>query len=195
MVWGVSRQGWWFGEMTALFLVVSVILGVLLGIPEKVFVDKFTTGAGELIGVGLIIGVARAVNMILDQGAVSDTILFKLSSMVDGMNSSIFIILMMFIFVILGFFINSSSGLATLSIPIIAPLADAVGLPREVIISAYIFGLGMISFITPTGLILATLDMVDVTYDKWLKLVMPLMGILTVLSMILLLIQANVSAI
>ena len=181
--------------MTALFLVVSVILGVLLGIPEKVFVDKFTTGAGELIGVGLIIGVARAVNMILDQGAVSDTILFKLSSMVDGMNSSIFIILMMFIFVILGFFINSSSGLATLSIPIIAPLADAVGLPREVIISAYIFGLGMISFITPTGLILATLDMVDVTYDKWLKLVMPLMGILTVLSMILLLIQANVSAI
>ena len=194
MVWGVSKQGWWFGEMTALFLVVAVILGVLLGIPEKVFVDKFIGGAGELIGVGLIIGVARAVNMILDAGAVSDTILFKLSSLVGGMNPSIFIILMMFIFVILGFFINSSSGLATLSIPIIAPLADAVGLPREVIISAYIFGLGMISFITPTGLILATLDLVDVTYDKWLKFVMPLMGILTVLSIILLLIQANVSA-
>lgn len=194
MVWGVSKQGWWFGEMTALFLVAAVIIGVVLGIPEKTFVSKFIGGAGDLVGVGLIIGVARGVNMILDQGAVSDTILYKLSSLVEGMNPSIFIVLMMFIFVILGFFINSSSGLATLSIPIIAPLADAVGLPREVIISAYIFGLGMISFITPTGLVLATLDMVDVTYDKWLKLVMPLMGILAVLSIVLLLIQANVSA-
>lgn len=194
MVIGVSKLGWWFGEMTALFLVGAVILGFVLGIPEKTFVAKFTAGAGDLVGVALIIGVARAVNMVLTEGMVSDTILYGLTSVVDGMSPSIFIILMMFIFVILGFFINSSSGLATLSIPIVAPLADAVGLPRDVIISAYIFGLGMISFITPTGLILATLDMVDVTYDKWLKFVMPLMGILTVLSMVILLVQANVSA-
>jgi uncharacterized ion transporter superfamily protein YfcC len=194
MVVGVSKLGWWFGEMTALFLVGSIVLGILLGIPEKMFVEKFIGGAGDLIGVGLIIGVARAVNLVLDEGMVSDSILYGLSSVVEGMNPSMFIILMLFVFVILGFFINSSSGLAVLSIPIIAPLADAVGLPRDVIISAYIFGLGMISFITPTGLILATLNMVDVTYDKWLKFVMPLMGILTVLSMAILLIQANVSA-
>lgn len=194
MVVGVSKLGWWFGEMTALFLVGSIVLGILLGIPEKMFVEKFIGGAGDLIGVGLIIGVARAVNLVLDEGMVSDSILYGLSSVVEGMNPSMFIILMLFVFVILGFFINSSSGLAVLSIPIIAPLADAVGLPRDVIISAYIFGLGMISFITPTGLILATLNMIDVTYDKWLKFVMPLMGILTVLSMAILLIQANVSA-
>lgn len=193
MIYGVSRLGWWFGEMTALFLVSSVIIGVLLRIPEKMFVEKFVGGAADLMGVALVVGIARAVNLILESGNVSDTILYSLSSGVAGMNPSLFIILMMFIFVILGFFINSSSGLAVLSIPIIAPLADAVGLPRDVIISAYIFGLGMISFITPTGLVLASLEMVDVTYEKWLKLVMPLMGILTVLSIVLLLIQANMA--
>lgn len=192
MVWGVSSQDWWFGEMTALFLVSAVVIGIIfLRIPEKIFVDKFIGGAGELVGVALVVGLARGVNIILENGNISDSILHGLSGVVEGMNPSLFIIVMMFVFVILGFFINSSSGLAVLSIPIMAPLADAVGLPREVIISAYIFGLGMISFITPTGLILATLDLVTVTYDRWLKFCMPLMGILAVFSAILLLIQAN----
>lgn len=193
MIWGVALQGWWFEEMTALFLVAAVIIGIALKIPEKIFVSKFISGAGELIGVGLIIGVARAVNIILETGNISDTILHTLSGVVQGFNPWLFIIIMMLIFVILGFFVSSSSGLATLSIPIIAPLADAVGLPRDIIITAYLFGLGIISFITPTGLILATLDMVDVTYNKWLKFVMPLIFILTALSIILLLIQVTIS--
>lgn len=193
MIWGVAIAGWWFEEMTAIFLVDSVLIGIVLGMPEKVFVSQFIKGAGELIGVGLIIGVARAVNIILETGNVSDTILYKLSFLVEGMNQWLFIIIMMFIFVVLGFFISSSSGLATLAIPIIAPLADAVGLPRDVIISAYIFGLGIISFITPTGLILATLDLVEVTYNKWLKFVMPLIIILTILSIVILLIQVSFS--
>lgn len=193
MVYGVAIKGWWFEEMTALFLVASVIIGFVLKVPEREFVSKFIEGAGGLIGVGLVIGIARAVNIILETGNVSDTILYKLSNIVSGMNPYLFIVIMMLIFVVLGFFINSSSGLATLAIPIIAPLADAVGMPREIIISAYIFGLGMISFITPTGLILATLDLVDVTYNKWIKFVLPLMGILTLLSMILLVLQVAFS--
>lgn len=193
MVYGVAIKGWWFEEMTVLFLVTSVIIGIVLRVSEKEFVSKFIEGAGGLIGVGLVIGIARAVNIILETGKVSDTILYKLSGIVSGMNPFLFIVIMMLIFVVLGFFINSSSGLATLSIPIIAPLADAVGMPREIIISAYIFGLGMISFITPTGLILATLDLVDVTYNKWIKFVLPLMGILTVLRMILLILQVAFS--
>ena len=107
------------------------------------------------------------------------------------MDKNIFIILMLIIFIILGFFIPSSSGLAVLSIPIMAPLADTVGLPRDVIVSAYQFGQGLISFITPTGLILATLAMVDVTYNKWLKFIMPLMGIIAAFAALLLLVQVH----
>jgi uncharacterized ion transporter superfamily protein YfcC len=112
-----------------------------------------------------------------------------MSGWVSGMNPVLFIVVMMLVFIILGFFINSSSGLAVLSIPIMAPLADAVGLPRELVISAYIYGLGLIGLITPTGLILASLEMVDVTYNKWLKFCWPLMVIWTILGMAMLVVE------
>ena len=91
-----------------------------------------------------------------------------------------------FVYMILGFFISSSSGLAVLSMPIMAPLADVVGISRDVIVSAYQFGQGIMSFITPTGLILASLAMVNVTYDKWLKFVLPLVIIIGVLAIVML---------
>lgn len=191
MVWGVSSQDWWFNEMTALFMISGIIIGVVSGIGEKVFVDEFVSGAADLMSVALVIGIARSINIVLENGLVSDTILYNMSNLVSGMSPSIFVILMMFVFIILGFFISSSSGLAVLSIPIMAPLADSVGVPRDIIISCYMYGLGLISFITPTGLILASLSMVDVTYDKWLKFIMPLMGIITVFALGLLLVEVN----
>lgn len=192
MVWGVTSRDWMFLEMTALFLVVGIILGCLSGLGEKEFVDKFITGAGDLVGVALVIGVARSINLVLEQGQISDTILYYFSGTIQGMDKNIFIILMLVIFIILGFFIPSSSGLAVLSIPIMAPLADTVGLPRDVIVSSYQFGQGLISFITPTGLILATLAMVDVTYNKWIKFVMPLMGYIALFATLLLLLQVHI---
>lgn len=191
MVYGVSMKGWWFTEMTALFLIVGIILGFISDLNEKEFVNNFVAGAGDLVGVALVIGVARSINLILENGQISDTLLNYFSLLVNNMNGSIFIILMLVIFIILGFFILSYSGLAVLSIPIMAPLADTVGLPRDVIVSAYQFGQGLISFITPTGLILATLAMVDVTYNKWLKFIMPLMIIVAVFAAALLLVQVH----
>ena len=190
MIWGVSSQDWWFLEMTALFLVVGIIIGIFSGLGEKAAVGQFVTGASELVGVGLTIGVARAVNLIMDNGLISDSILHYMTNIVEGMNAGLFSIIMLLVFAILGFFIPSTSGLAVLSMPIMAPLADTVGIPREVVVSAYQYGQGLMAFITPTGLILVTLSMVDVTYDKWLKFIMPLMGIIGVFSAIMLTIQA-----
>ncbi len=191
MIYGVSSLDWWFAEMTALFLVTGIIIGFLSKLGEKEFVNQFVAGAADLMSVALVIGVARSINLVLENGMISDTILNFFSNAIAGMNGNIFIVLMLLIFIVLGFFIPSSSGLAVLSIPIMAPLADSVGLSRDVIISAYVYGLGLISFITPTGLILATLEMVDVTYDKWLKFIMPLMGYIAAFSAIMLLIQVN----
>ena len=175
--------------MSTLFLCSGIIIGIVGGLNEKDIAREFVHGASELIGVALIIGVARAVNMILENGLISDTLLKTMSGWVDGMNPVLFILIMMVVFIILGFFINSSSGLAVLSIPIMAPLADTVGLPREVVISAYIYGLGLIGYITPTGLVLASLELVDVTFDKWLKFITPLMGYLLVLGGVMLVVQ------
>ncbi|CDF58432.1 Arginine/ornithine antiporter ArcD [Thermobrachium celere DSM 8682] len=192
MIWGVSSQDWWFTEMTTLFLAVSLIIALISGMQEKEFVNKFISGASELVGVALIIGVARGINLILDKGLISDTILYAASKLVEGMNPVVFVIVILIIFIVLGFFIPSSSGLAVLSMPIIAPLADSVGLSRDIIVSAYQYGQGLIAFITPTGLILATLGLVDVTYDKWLKFVIRLMGYIGGFAIIMLLIQAFV---
>lgn len=192
MIYGVANLGWWFEEMTALFLVSGVIIGIFAGMGEKIFVNTFIAGAADLMGVGLVIGIARSINIILENGLVSDTILYGLSTMVSGINRNIFVILMMFVFMILGFFIASSSGLATLAIPIMAPLADAVNVPRDVIITACIFGQGLMSFITPTGLILASLEMVHVTYNKWLRFVLPLLALITILAIFILLLEINI---
>lgn len=192
MIYGVVSLGWWFGEMAALFLISAVIIGLIGRMKEKEIASVFIGGSSELVGVALVCGLARAVNILLENGLVSDTLLHTMSGWVEGMNPLLFIVVMMIAFIILGFFINSSSGLAMLSIPIMAPLADAVGLPRDVVISAYIYGLGLIGLITPTGLILAVLDMVDVTFNKWLKWCWPLMVIWTIFGLIMLMIQIYV---
>ena len=128
--------------------------------------------------------------MLMDNGMISDSILYASASLVDGMDKGIFIVVMMVLFAGISFFVPSSSGLAVLSMPIMAPLADVVGLPRDNIVSAYQYGMGLMAFITPTGLVLASLAMVNVTFDKWLKFVMPLLGMLIGLSALLLLITA-----
>ncbi len=180
MIYGVSRLGWWFLEMTTLFFVSSLIVAIVERIDEKSFVNEFINGARDLLGVAIIVGIARGVTMLMDHGLMSDTLLHYASNMVHGMGKGLFIIVMMFIFVGLGFFIPSSSGLAVLSMPVMAPLADVVGVPRDMVVSSYQYGMGMMAFITPTGLILASLMMVDVTLDKWFKFVMPLLGIIFV---------------
>ena len=183
MIIGVSALGWWFMEMTMIFLVAAVLVGFIAAVPEKKFVEQFVKGANELLNVALIIGIARGITWLMEEGAVSDTLLYYSSSAVEGMPKGLFVNAMLFVYAGLSFFIPSSSGLAVLSMPIMAPLGDVVDVPRELVVNAYQYGMGLMAFITPTGLILASLTMVNVTYDKWLKFVLPLLGWLTLITM------------
>ena len=186
MIYGVMNLEWWFEEMSTLFLVVGILLIILSGLPEQEAVGSFLDGAADLVSVALIIGVARGINIILDDGMISDTMLYGASNIISGINGVLFSSVQMILFSFLGIFIPSSSGLATLSMPIIAPLADTVSLGRDVVVSAYNFGQGWMATIAPTGLILATLEMVDVSYNKWIKFIAPLMGILLILAIVML---------
>ncbi len=178
MIYGVMVKGWWFPTMASSFLAIAIIIMLMVcfgkeGLGEKRTVDAFTNGASSLVGVSLIIGLARGINLILNNGLISDTILHFLSSLVKGMNGPIFIIIMMFIFFILGFIVPSSSGLAVLAMPILAPLADTVNIPRYIVVMAYQFGQYAMLFLAPTGLVMATLQMLDVKYSHWLRFVWP----------------------
>ena len=181
MIWGVSSLGWWFQEAAAMFFGIAIIIMLLSGLSEKEAVNGFISGASEVVGVTLIIGLARAINIIMENGMISDTLLFYSSNVVAEMGKGLFSIAMLLIFAFLGIFIPSTSGLAVLSMPILAPLADTVGLSRAVVVDAFTWGQGIILFITPTGLIFVVLQIVGIPYNKWLKFVMPLMLIITTL--------------
>lgn len=186
MIIGVSQWKWSYMEMTTVFFVAAIFVGVVAQIKEKIFVEQFVKGANDLLNVALIIGVARGITVLMDEGLISDTLLYYASGLVEDMPKAVFANAMLFLYAGLSFFVPSSSGLAVLSMPIMAPLADVVGVPREVVVDAYQYGMGLMAFVTPTGLILASLVMVNVTYDKWLKFVMPLLLILTLFTMLVL---------
>ncbi len=189
MIYGVSRLEWWFMEMTTVFFVGAIIVGLIARVKEKVFVAEFVKGANDLLSVALIIGLARGVTVLMEDGLISDTLLYYSSNAVDGMPKGIFVNVMMFLYAGLSFFIPSSSGMAVLSMPVMAPLADVVDIGREHVVNAYQYGMGLMAFITPTGLILASLAMVNVTLDKWLRFIMPLLVILTLFTMVVLTVQ------
>jgi len=186
MVVGVSLLDWWFVEMTATFLVGAILIGFVGRIKESDFIEAFSKGAGELLSVAFIIGIARGVSVIMDDGMISDTFLYHASTITEGMNKGIFTNAMLFIYSGLSFFIPSSSGMAVLTMPVISPLADTVGIGREVIVNTYLYGPGLFYLVNPTGLILASLAIVKVGYDKWLKFVMPLAIILVLVTMLFL---------
>jgi uncharacterized ion transporter superfamily protein YfcC len=192
MVVGVSRLGWWFPEMTALFLVAAILVGIIRRAGEKTFTTEFVQGAGNLLGVALIIGIARGVTLVLDDGQISGTLLYYSAQAVQGMPRPVFIVALMFVFAILTIVVPSASGLAVLSMPIIAPLATVVGVPTEQIVNAYLYGLGLMSFITPTGLILPSLTMVNVSYAAWLRFILPFIAIMTVIAALFLVVGVMV---
>ena len=191
MIWGVMAGGWWFPQMAASFLAITIIIMFISGLTEKEIVNSFTDGASELVGVSLIIGLARGVNLVLEQGMISDTILDYMSNLVSGMPGSVFILGQLVVFIFLGLIVPSSSGLAVLSMPIMAPLADAVGIPRDIVVSAYNWGQYAMLFLAPTGLVLVTLQMLHIPFNKWVKFVMPMIGCLLVIASILLVVQVS----
>ena len=186
MVYGVSNLDWWFLEMTGIFFIGALLIGFICKINETVFVETFIKGANDLLSVAFIIGIARGVTILMEDGLISDTLLYYSSDLTEGMNKGFFINSMLFVYSGLSFFIPSSSGMAVLTMPILSPLADGVGIGRESVVNAYLFGIGLFNFINPTGLILASLAIVKVGYNKWLKFVMPLVIILAAVSMVFL---------
>ncbi|MFC5708331.1 YfcC family protein [Aeromonas eucrenophila] len=189
MVWGVSMAGWWFPQMAASFLTIAIIIIFISGLKEKEAVEAFTQGASELVAVSLIIGLARGVNLVLDQGMISDTILAYASDLVSGMHGAVFAVAQMLVFTLLGLVVPSSSGLAVLSMPIMAPLADTVMIPRYIVVSAYNWGQYAMLFLAPTGLVLVTLQMLGIQFNQWIKFVLPMVGFVLGFGALMLVVQ------
>lgn len=179
MVWGVLAQGWYTQEISMIFMMIGVFGGIAGRLKQDEIADAFISGAKDLIYAALVIGLARGIILVAQDGKIIDTILNAAAGLLGGLPKALFINLMLIIQNIICFFVPSSSGHAALTIPIMAPLADLVGVSRQNIITAYQFGTGITSFITPTnGVLMACLTMAKIPWAKFIKFVLPLVIVL-----------------
>ena len=182
--------GWWFPQLSALFWVAAVVVGLVYGLSELDMVDGFVKGAGELLGVSFIIGISRGITVVMDDGGITDTILHWGETALTGAGSVAFVVVSYLIYLVLSFLIPSTSGLATLSMPIMAPLADFSGVSRELIITVFQSASGLVNLITPTSaVVMGALAIGRVPYHQWLRFLWPLLGIFFLLSLLLMVLQ------
>ena len=183
MIWGVlawedlgitiwPTMWWWFPELCGVFLAASVIVAVIDRMDADTFIDTFLNGAKDLIGVAIIIGVARGVSIVMNDAMITDTILHFGENLLTSVSSAVFSCLTYIVYLVLSFFVPSSSGLATLSMGIMAPLADFANVGREIVVIAYAAANSMLALVAPTcGLLMGVLEMTRTSYGTWMKFV------------------------
>ena len=139
-------------------------------------------GARDLLGVALIIGVARGIVVIMDAGKITDTILNSLEGFFGGLGQIAFINTMLFVNTLLSFLVPSSSGLAVLTMPILAPLSDFANVNRDLTVTAYQSANGWVNLFNPTfAVVMGGLAIGRVSYDRWLRFVAPLLLIIALI--------------
>ena len=184
MIWGVSSQGWWMAQMSGLFLIAAILIGIIARLGEARLVETFVNGARDLLGVALIIGLARGIVVVMDAGHITDTILHSAETSVAGLPKVAFINVIYWIEVGMSFLVPSTSGLAVLSMPILAPVADFAGVKRELVVTAFATASGIVNLITPTSaVVMGGLAIGRVPYERWLRFIWPLLLALTIITM------------
>jgi len=187
MIYGVAVLGWWMGQISGVFLAAAIITGLLARMSEEELTSTFIDGARDLLGVALIIGIARGIVVVMDKGMITHTILHSAEGLVGGLSSMVFINVMYWLEVVLSFLVPSSSGLAGLSMPIMAPLADFARVDRDLVVTAYQAASGIVNLVTPTSaVVMGGLAIARVPYVRYLKWVAPLLLMLTVLICLIL---------
>jgi uncharacterized ion transporter superfamily protein YfcC len=176
VVWGVGRYGWGFTMLSSVFLGLGFITPFLARIPANTAAKHFCAGAAELTTTALLIGFARTIEVILVDGQIIDTVVQGIAGTLDGLGAAAGSVGMLVVQTLCNFFIPSGSGQAYVTMPIMAPLADELGIERQVAVLAYQFGDGFTNVITPTNAaMMGMLAIARVPYERWLRFVIPLM--------------------
>lgn len=184
---------WWFPEMTASFLLFAIMIGLVGHMGESELTSSFVDGARDLLGVALIIGVARGITVIMNNGKITDTILHWVENALGGTGAVAFLIIMFLLFLPLSFVIPSTSGLATLAMPIMVPLAGFLGVSAALVVTSYQSAAGAMNLVVPTSaVVMGGLAIAHVPYGTYLRWVWPLLVLLSALSVAVLAISAAV---
>ena len=187
ILYAVQTMGWGLIEMTGGFFTVGFITILISGMSGEESMDAFIKGLQMMIVPALIVGFARGIQVVLQEGQVIDTILYHAASVLQEMPRPLAAEGMFFFQTMLNFFIPSASGQAMVSMPLMVPLADLLGITRQTAVLAFITGDGFSNMIIPTnGVLMAILGIAMVPFEKWFKFVAPLFIILSIIAAIFL---------
>ena len=180
---GVLRWEWDFDQMSALFFTMGVVVGLLGRLGLEGTAEAYVDGFKSMAYAALLIGFARAIYVVMSQGHIVDTVVRGLFAPVAGLPVTLTALAMMVAHALLHVPVPSTSGQAVLTMPLLVPLSDLLGLSRQVTVLAYQFGVGLVDLINPTnGALLAMVAAVGVRLEAWWRFALPVVGMLTVLA-------------
>lgn len=194
MMYGVFEFGWYITEIAAIFLAIGIISGLIAGMGGDEIAKHFIDGAKDIAMGALVVGLARSILVIMEDALILDTIVHGLSIMISALPKTISAIGMLLVQSFLNLIIPSGSGLAATTMPIMAPLADVIGVTRQTAVLAYQFGDGITNSLVPTsGVLLANLSLAKIKYEEWFKFVMPLMVLWTIMGCVFMIIAVMIN--
>jgi len=183
MLFGVFRYGWYISEIAGVFLAIAVAIGIARRMGGTFFVAQMMQGASAVTPGALVIGLAAAIKVILDDGRITDTMVYGLSSFLGDTPTLLAAVLMTLVQGVINFFIPGGSGQALVTMPIMVPLGDLIGVTRQVTVLAFQIGDGLTNLVVPTsGGTLAMLALARVSYAAWVRFILPFMALIYVLS-------------
>ncbi len=194
-VWGIVTQGYYIDELAGIFLAIGILGGVIGGLKPSEICDEFEKGCTNMLFPCLMIGLANAVIILLTEANIMDTIIYALSSVINKLPSTFAAWGMFVVQDLFNVLVPSGSGQAAITMPIMAPLADMVGLTRQTAVLAYQMGDAFTNVMAPTGgEILAALAMCGgVSFRKWMKYLLPLFLMWWVVAFIFLTIAVQIN--
>lgn len=184
LVYGTLKYGWYLEELSALFIIMMFVIGFVNKYSPSQIAEIFIDACKTVIFGALVIGISRAVLIVLQNGLIIDTIVHYLASSVSNLSGYVAGVAMIFIQNILNFFIPSGSGQAATSMPIMAPIADIIGLNRQIAVLAFQFGDGFSNLFWPT-VVAVECGIAGVPLNKWYKFMGPLFVYMLILQVIL----------
>jgi len=187
LIVGVMGYGWYIEEIASLFLAMGIFSGIAFNYSANQITKEFLEGAKDIMSAALIVGLAGGILVVLEDGKIIDTILFKVSTAMEGMGKLGTVSVMYVIQNAINIIIPSGSAKAALTMPVMAPFSDLVNLSRQATVMAFQFGDGFTNMITPTsGVLIGVLGVAKIPYDSWVKWVAPFILVLVILGWLLL---------
>ena len=188
LIVGVACWDWYLPEITGLFLGMGIVCGIIAGFSANRIADELIAGAKDILSAALVVGFASGIIVLLQDGKVVDSILHAMQEGLDGTGRAGSLTAMYGIQALINFVIPSATAKAAITIPIMAPFSDMVGVSRQAMVLAFQFGDGFTNMLTPTsGVLMAALAMARIPYAEWVKWIWKMVAVLLVLGLLLLL--------